>query len=162
MSNPARGHKVEKHHPSGKKNATFSPYEKETATVYNIGKSGISKKKKKHTDSCYRTTCGCRAHAYRRTIERRVADSMNEKRRKRNKKTAKKHDARKRQYGIGKPKTPGGYKFAPLVANQLWRLNQHEHAYFGLSSPWLFPSRSVILLPAVVQPWIFLQRSISP
>ena len=32
-------------------------------------------------------------------------------------------------------KTAGGYKFAPPVANQLWRANQHEHACSGLSSP---------------------------
>ena len=40
-------------------------------------------------------------------------------------------------------KTPGGCKFAPLLANQLlWRANQHEHAWFGLSSPQSLPSRS--------------------
>ena len=32
--------------------------------------------------------------------------------------------------------TPGGHKFAPLVANQQGRANQHEPACFGLSSPW--------------------------
>ena len=47
--------------------------------------------------------------------------------------------------------TPGGYKFASLVASQLWRANQHEHASFEMSSPWMFPSRSGILLHAVVQ-----------
>ena len=31
--------------------------------------------------------------------------------------------------------TPGGYKFASLVASQQRRANQHEPAYFGLSSP---------------------------
>ena len=41
--------------------------------------------------------------------------------------------------------------FAPLVvANQLWRAKQDEDACFGLSSPWSFPSRSGILLHAVV------------
>ena len=34
--------------------------------------------------------------------------------------------------------TPGGYKFAPLVASQQGRANQHEPACFGLSSPWSF------------------------
>ena len=48
-------------------------------------------------------------------------------------------------------KIPGGCKFAPLVANQLWRANQHEQACFGLSSPESFPSCSGILLHAVVQ-----------
>ena len=42
--------------------------------------------------------------------------------------------------------TPGGYKFAPLVASQQGRANQHEPACFGLSSPWSFPLRSGIRL----------------
>ena len=39
-------------------------------------------------------------------------------------------------------KTPGGYKFTPLVASQQGRANRHESACFGLSSSWSFPSRS--------------------
>ena len=58
--------------------------------------------------------------------------------------------------------TPGGYKFAPLVASQQGRANQHEPAYFGLSSPWFVPSRSGMPLHVVAQPWLSLQRSISP
>ena len=46
--------------------------------------------------------------------------------------------------------TPGGHKFAPLVAIQQGRANQHEPACFGLSSPWSFPSRSGIPLHTVV------------
>ena len=42
--------------------------------------------------------------------------------------------------------TPGGHKFAPLVASRQGRANQHEPACFGLSSPWSFPSRSGIPL----------------
>ena len=38
-----------------------------------------------------------------------------------------------------------------LMAYQLWRVNQYEHACSGLSSPSFFPSRSGILLHAVVQ-----------
>ena len=57
--------------------------------------------------------------------------------------------------------TAGGYKFKPLVASQQGRANQHEPAYFRLSSPWSFPSRSGIQLHAVVQSWLSLQRSIS-
>ena len=38
--------------------------------------------------------------------------------------------------------TPGGYKFAPLVASQQGRANQHEPACFGLSSHF-GPSRHV-------------------
>ena len=55
--------------------------------------------------------------------------------------------------------THGGYEFAPLVASQQRRANQHEPACFGLSSPWSFPLRSGIPLHAVVQLWFFLQRS---
>ena len=56
--------------------------------------------------------------------------------------------------------TPGGYKkFAPLVASQQGRVNQHEPTCFTLSSPWPFPSRSGIRLHAVVQPWLPRQRS---
>ena len=58
--------------------------------------------------------------------------------------------------------TPGGYKFAPLGASQQGRANQHESACLGLSSPWSFPSRLAMPLHAVVQPWLSLQRSISP
>ena len=39
-------------------------------------------------------------------------------------------------------KTPGGYKFAPLVASQQGRANQHEPACFGLSSLWTLLSRN--------------------
>ena len=52
--------------------------------------------------------------------------------------------------------TPGGQKFAPLVANQQGRANQHEPACFGLSFPWPFPSHSGIPLHAIVQPWFLL------
>ena len=58
--------------------------------------------------------------------------------------------------------TPGGYKFAPLVASQQGRANQHGPACFGLFSPWSFPSHTGIPLHAVVQPWFSLQRSILP
>ena len=58
--------------------------------------------------------------------------------------------------------TPGGHKFAPLVASQRGRANQHEPACVGLSFSWSFPSRSGIPLHAVVQLCFFLQRSILP
>ena len=59
-------------------------------------------------------------------------------------------------------KTPGGYEFAPLMASQQGRANQHDPACFGLSSSWSFTSRSGIRLHAVVQSWLPPQRSISP
>ena len=46
--------------------------------------------------------------------------------------------------------TPGGYKFALLVASQVWRANQHEHACFELFYLWSFPSRPGIVLYTVV------------
>ena len=43
------------------------------------------------------------------------------------------------------------------TSRHLWLIN------YGLPSPWSFPSRSGILLHAVVQSWLYLQRSsISP
>ena len=57
--------------------------------------------------------------------------------------------------------TPGGYKFAPHVASQQWRVTQHESACFGIPSPWSFPSCSGIRLYPVVHPWLSLQRFIS-
>ena len=53
------------------------------------------------------------------------------------------------------------------ISRHLWleqgRANQHGRACFGLSSSWSFPLRSgIIRLHAVVQPWLSLQRSISP
>ena len=60
--------------------------------------------------------------------------------------------------------TPGGCKFAPLVANPLWRADQPEHvACFGLSCHWSFRHvRAYYIVHAVVQPKLSLQRSISP
>ena len=49
---------------------------------------------------------------------------------------------------------------APSSFYQLWRANQPEHACFEAFSPWLFLSRSGVLLHAVVRPWFSLQRSI--
>ena len=83
----------------------------------------------------------------RRTIERRAAASTKASRRKRSKtKVTPEKDAM-----ASANQTPGGYKFAPLVASQQGRANQHEPASFGLSSPWFLPSRSGIRLHAVVQ-----------
>ena len=97
----------------------------------------LSVKTKKHARAC------------RRTIER-GATAFSE-----NKKVKTKHN----ETNVTPEKdvtfanqTPGGYKFAPLVASQLWRANQHELACFGISSSWSFPSRSGIRLHVVVSP----------
>ena len=55
--------------------------------------------------------------------------------------------------------TPGEYEFAPFVASQQGRTNQHEPVCFGLFSHWSFSSRSGIPLYAVVRPWLSLQRT---
>ena len=94
----------------------------------------------------------------RRTIQRRVAALVKAKKTKTKQNetnaTPEKDDM------TSANQTPGGYTFVALVASQPWQANQHEPACFGPSSPWSFPSRSGVLLHAVVQPWLFLQRSI--
>ena len=70
----------------------------------------------------------------------------------------KRNHQRKTSWHLSAIQTPGGYKFAPLVASQQGRANQHEPACFGLPSPWSFPSRSGIPLHAVVQPCSYLFR----
>ena len=54
--------------------------------------------------------------------------------------------------------TPGGYKFAPLVANHQGRANQPEPACFGLSFPWSFPSRSGIQYAPPLKNLLFCAR----
>ena len=100
------------------------------------------------------------AHAYRRIIGRRAAASVKAKRRKR--KQNKTYVTPEKDDMTSANQTPGGYKFAPNVAIQHGRANQHDPACFRLFSPRSFPSRSGILLHADVQPWLSLQRSISP
>ena len=100
------------------------------------------------------------APAYRRTIERRAAASTKALRRKT--KQNKTNVTSEKDAMSSANQTPGEYKFAPLVASQQGRANQHEPACFGLSSPWSSLSRSGLPLHAVVQPWLSLQRSISP
>ena len=60
-----------------------------------------------------------------------------------------KGNTRERRHDTSANQTPGEYKFAPFVATQQGRANQHEPACFGLSSSWSFPSRSGIRLHAV-------------
>ena len=67
--------------------------------------------------------------------------------------------ARDRQYSIGHALKR--ILVCATVANQLWRVNQYEHACLELPSPWSFPSHSDIVLHAVVLPWLPLPRSIS-
>ena len=64
--------------------------------------------------------------------------------------SAKKSNVRDMQYGgCNATKT-----------NQQWRENQYEHACFELPSLWSFPSRSDILVHAVLQYWLSLPPSI--
>ena len=96
--------------------------------------------------------------SYRRTIERRKSRGFNgsikTKTKTKTKQNKKQSNVTQEKYKtIFSNQTPGGYKFVPLVANHLWQANQVEHACFGLSCPWSFPSRSGILLHALVQPF---------
>ena len=119
-----------------------------------LGKSDVSKKKK-------RNTCGYRGACISKddwTKGRGFNESMKTKT-KQNKKT---NVTPEKDVMTSANQTPGGHKFAPLVASQQGRANQHEPACFGLSSPRSFPSRSGIPLHAVAQPWFFLQRSVLP
>ena len=91
------------------------------------------------------------AHAYRRTIERKdrgFNEEIIKRKRKRNKNKTNVTTEKDGMTSVNQ--TPGGYKFAPLVADQLWQANRPGHACFGLSSPRSFLSRSGILLHAIV------------
>ena len=99
----------------------------------------INKRKKEET----RAAVG--APAYRRTTGRRAASSMKIYGQKRNETSV----TSEKDGTTSANQTPGGYKFAPLLASQQWRANQHEPACFGLSSPRSFPSRSDMRLPAL-------------
>ena len=71
LKNPARGHKVKKTPFGRKEHTTYSPYEEKAKMVQKkLGKSGISKKKKKRL-------VAIGAPAYRRTVERRAAATTN-------------------------------------------------------------------------------------
>ena len=72
-------------------------------------------------------------HAHRRTIERKPPGSKKSKIRKRNKTKQKNNVTPEKgnMDGIGNQKRPE-YKFAPLVANQLWRVNQHDPSTLAL------------------------------
>ena len=99
-------------------------------------------------------------------FEGRLNEGLRLQRKHRDKKRSKtkqnKRNTREKNVMASANRTSGGYQFAPLVASQQGRANQHEPAYFGLSSSWSFPSRSGIPLRAVVQPWFILQRFILP
>ena len=81
------------------------------------------------------------ADVYRSTIERRpAASSVKESKKTKTKQNKTNVTLEKDNMTSASKKTHGGYKLAPLVANQLWRANQHENACFGrLSSPCLGP-----------------------
>ena len=95
-----------------------------------LQKSTSPKKKKKHVWLSGRLRIEGRLNEGPR-IQRKHKDENEAKQNK--------HNTRERRHDICKP---NARKFAPLVASQQWRANQHEPACFGLSSPWSFPSRS--------------------
>ena len=138
VKNPARGHKVVKHHPEGK-NVRYTLHTRRKRQRY----QKYTRKKRSKDDWT-------------------KARGFNESMKTKTKQNKTKVLTPEEDVMASANQTPGGYKFAPLVAGQQGRATQHESACFGLSSSWFFPSRSGIRLHAVVQPWLPLQRSISP
>ena len=162
VRNPARGHKVEKHH-SEEKNVrrTFHTKRKGKWHKKYFWKKATSPSKQKEKRKKHVWLSG-RLHIEGRLdqgplLQRKHLDK------KRSKAEQNKTNVTPEKDVMTSPnQTPGGYKFAPLVASQQGGANQHEPTCFGLSSPWSFPSRSGILPHVVVQPWFSLQRSILP
>lgn len=121
----------------------------------NTRKSDISKKKEtqKREHSEVLTNCmwlsGRGPIVERLSEERRV--QWKQRKKKRKTRQRKNETPEKGNMTSASEKTCPGDKFAPLVANQLWRANQHEHACIGLSSSWSSPSRLDMLVHAVVQ-----------
>ena len=142
LKNPARGHKV-KTHPETRQAAVVE----QPSRSYILGKSKIQ----------------------RQQTVRREQQRKNKKQNKSNDKIkTRDRNARDTQYSIGHvPErirvraTMANQLVRATVAKQLLRANQYEHACFGPPSPWSFPSRSGILLHAVVLPWLSRLRSIS-
>ena len=138
--------KTQKHHPEGKTYDVLSIDERKTVLLQNTRKKRYiqrnikrKKEKKKRKTVIRELRVAVGAHAYRRTIERtkpRLQSKQKDEKRNKNRTnvTPEKYDM------TSANQTPGGYKFASLVGNQLWRANQHEPACFKLSSPWYFPS----------------------
>ena len=159
-----------KHHPEGM-NIRRTLHTKRKRKWYKkitwkniLGKSDISKQtNKKRKKIKERNTCGyrnaCLISKDDLTKDRGFNESIETKN---EAKQNKRNTREKTPWHLFANQTPGGYKFASLVASQQGRANQHELPCFGLSSSWFFPSRSGIPLHAVVQYWFSLQRSISP
>ena len=146
VKNPARGHKVEKKHHSEGKNVrrTVLSIQRENGngTKNTRKKRHLKKNKKKHV------WLSGRLH-----IEGRLNEGPWLQRKNKDENEAK-QNKRKTEKDVmtSANQMPGGHKFAPLVASQQDRANQHEPACFGRSSPWSLPSRPGIPLHAVVQP----------
>ena len=156
------GTKVEKRHSEGKNvRRTLQQRESGNGTKNYSGKATyLNKQKEKKKEKKTRVATG--APAYRRMIERRAAASTKASIKTKTKQNKNKGNINERRHGICKPNARG-MQFAPLVASPQVRANQHEPACFGLSSPWSFPLRSgIIPLHVITQPWLSLQRSISP
>ena len=134
--NPARGHKVEKHHSEGK-NVRRTLHTKSKWKWYRK-----STRKRRHLKKTTKNACGYRGACISKddsTKGRGFNESI---------KTKTKQDKTNvrpdKDVMTSANQTPGGHKFAPLVADQQGRANQHEPACFGLSYPLSFPSRSGI------------------
>ena len=117
---------------------TYSPYKEKTVMAQKNSEKATSPKKKKGEKKQHVWLSGRMHIEERRTIEPRAAASVKAK-------TTKMKQSRtnvtpeKDDMTSSANQTPGGYKFTPLVTNQLCRANQHGPACFGLSSPCILP-----------------------
>ena len=149
--------KVEKHHPEGKNVRRTLHTKRKRKRYKKYSEKATSPDKQKEKNKKHVWLSGRLHIEGRLTKDRGFSESIKTKTKKNKTNVTPEKDVM-----ASANQTPGGYKFAPLVYSQQGRPNQHEPACFGLSSSWSFPSRSGIRQHAVVQPWLSLQRSISP
>ena len=142
--NPARGHKVEN---TIRKERTYDVLSLQRES----GNGTRNTRKKRHLQKI-ETRVATGAPAF----EGRLNEGLRLQRKHRDKNEAKQSKTNvtpeKKNVMASANRTSGGYQFAPLVASQQGRANQHEPDCFGLSSSWPFPSRSGIPMRAVAQP----------
>ena len=99
-------------------------------------------------------------HANRSATEQRVTNSVKGKTMK-TKQNKTENNVTPEKSGISSAnKVAGGYKFAPLLADEQWEANQHGHACFELSFSLVLPiTFRHTTACRCVQLWLSLQRS---
>ena len=135
VKNPARGHKVEKHHPEGRNVRRTLHIKRKRQWYQKYSEKAASPNKQKEKTKKHVWLSG-RLHVGGQLNKGRGFNESIKTKTKLNKiKVTPEKDVM-----ASANQTPGGYKFASIVARQQGR-DQHEPACFGLSSPWPFPSR---------------------